>query len=141
LPKNYNAFSVGIFLLREYAHERNTSFMCPDFSSTIDINSRKQLERLDGLENGQKRRNRLYIIADILTMAKEGSLKTKIMYGANLSFAQLTEYLSFLTKMHLLKIHNENGKSIYRTTDKGSKYIEKYKDITKLLGNNDKEDS
>jgi predicted transcriptional regulator len=111
--------------------------MCPEFSFAIDINSRKQLERLDGLENGQKRRNRLYIIADILIMAKDGSLKTKIMYGANLSFAQLNEYLSFLTKMNLLEIHNENGRHVYRTTDKGNEYIEKYKDIANLLGNND----
>jgi predicted transcriptional regulator len=101
------------------------------------VNSRKKLERLVGMENGQKRRNRLYIIADILTMAKDGSLKTKIMYGANLSFAQLNEYLSFLTKIELLKIHNENGKKVYRTTDKGSKYIEKYKDIANLLGTNE----
>jgi predicted transcriptional regulator len=112
--------------------------MRPNFSSSIDINSRKLLERFVGLENGQKRRNRLYIIADILTLAKEGSLKTKIMYGANLSFAQLNEYLSFLIKLQLLKIHDENGKQVYRTTTKGCEYIEKYKDISSLLGNDEK---
>ncbi len=91
------------------------------------------------MENERKRRNRLYIIAEILTIAKEGSLKTQIMYRANLSFAQLNEYLSFLTKMYLLEIHNENGKQIYRITTKGNKYLEKYKDITNLLGNNEKD--
>lgn len=91
------------------------------------------------MENGHKRRNRLYIIAEILTIAKEGSLKTQIMYRANLSFAQLNEYLSFLTNIFLLKIHNENGKRIYRTTAKGSKYLEKYKDIANLLGNNNED--
>jgi predicted transcriptional regulator len=109
-----------------------------EFTSTIDLKSRKNLERLSNLENERKRRNRLYIIAEILTVAKEGSLKTQIMYRANLSFAQLNEYLSFLIKMYLLKIQNENGKKIYRTTTKGNKYLEKYKDITNLLGNNEK---
>ena len=90
------------------------------------------------MENERKRRNRLYIIAEILTIANEGSLKTQIMYRANLSFAQLNEYLSFLIKIYLLKINNENGKKIYRTTVKGNKYLEKYKDIANLLGDNEK---
>jgi len=113
--------------------------MCIDYSSTIDLKSRKDLERLGNLEIERKRRNRLYIMAEILTIAKEGSLKTQIMYRANLSFAQLNEYLSFLTKMYLLEIQNENGKKVYRTTAKGSKYLEKYKDVTNLLGNNEKD--
>ena len=90
------------------------------------------------MENQHKRRDRLYIIAEILNIAKGGSLKTQIMYRANLSFAQLNEYLSFLIKMNLLEIKNENSKNIYRTTDKGEKYLEKYKDLANLLGNNDR---
>jgi predicted transcriptional regulator len=130
--------SAGIFSLRKYAHLGSTLFMYLAFSSTIDINSRKNLERLSNVENERKRRNRIYIIADILTIAKEGSLKTQIMYRANLSFVQLNEYLSFLTKIYLLKIKKENGKAIYRTTVKGDKYLEKYKDIANLLENNEK---
>jgi len=83
-----------------------------------------------------KRRDRLHIIAEILTITKEGSLKTQIMYKANLSFAQLNEYLNFLTKIELLCTLKENSKSIYKITDKGQKYLEKYKDISKILGNN-----
>lgn len=112
--------------------------MCLAFSSTIDLKSRKKLERLSNLENEHKRRNRIYIIAEILTIAKEGSLKTQIMYRANLSFTQLSDYLSFLTGISLLEIHNENGKQIYRTTAKGDKYLEKYEDIANLLGDNEK---
>lgn len=123
---------MGIFASRKHA------FYVSEFTSTIDLKSRKNLERLSNLENERKRRNRLYIIAEILTVAKEGSLKTQIMYRANLSFAQLNEYLSFLIKIYLLKIQNEDGKKIYRTTTKGNKYIEKYKDITNLLENNEK---
>jgi predicted transcriptional regulator len=85
------------------------------------------------LENGQKRRDRLYIIAEILKIAEDGSLKTQIMYKANLSFAQLNEYLSFLTRMELLKIHKEERKKIYRTTDKGEEYLDRYEEISHLL--------
>jgi predicted transcriptional regulator len=91
------------------------------------------------MENDRKRRDRLYIIAEILTIAKGGSLKTQIMYRANLSFAQLNEYLNFLTKMDFLKTENENRKNTYITTAKGDKYLEKYKDIANLLGENEKD--
>jgi predicted transcriptional regulator len=87
------------------------------------------------LHREYKRRDRLYIIAQILDIAKSGSLKTQIMYRANLSFAQLNEYLSFLTKIRLIAIHNENKKSVYKTTAKGTRYLEKYEDIADLLGN------
>jgi predicted transcriptional regulator len=100
------------------------------------VESRKNLERFSNLENERKRRDRLYIIAEILGIAKSGSLKTQIMYKANLSFAQLNEYLSFLIKMDLLKVKNENRKKIYRITFKGENYLEKYKDLANLLGNN-----
>ena len=85
------------------------------------------------MENEQKRRDRLYIIAEILKIAEDGSLKTQIMYKANLSFAQLNEYLSFLTRMELLKIHKEERKKIYRTTDKGEEYLDRYEEISNLL--------
>jgi predicted transcriptional regulator len=85
------------------------------------------------LENDQKRRDRLYIIAEILKIAEDGSLKTQIMYKANLSFAQLNEYLSFLTRMELLKIHKEERKKIYRTTGKGEEYLDRYEEISNLL--------
>jgi predicted transcriptional regulator len=115
------------------------AFYASKFTSTIDIEYRKNLERLTNLENNRKRRDRLYIIAEILEIAKGGSLKTQIMYRANLSFAQLNEYLSFLIKMKLLEIKNENNKNTYRTTDKGEKYLEKYEDLANLLGNNERD--
>ncbi|MCW4016796.1 MAG: winged helix-turn-helix domain-containing protein [Candidatus Bathyarchaeota archaeon] len=88
------------------------------------------------METTNRRRDRLYIIAEILTITKEGSLKTQIMYRANLSFAQLNEYLEFLIKMELLKIDKENNKNIYKTTPKGDRYLEKYEDIADILGEN-----
>jgi predicted transcriptional regulator len=86
------------------------------------------------LENSNKRRDKLDIIAEILTIAQDGLLKTQIMYRANLSFAQLNEYLDFLTKIELLEIAKENRKTMYKTTNKGELYLEKYDDISGLLG-------
>ena len=87
----------------------------------------------ESVETPRKRRDRLYIIAEILVIAKDGSLKTQIMYRANLSFAQLNEYLNFLLKRELLKVNAENRKTFYKTTSKGVKYLENYEKISNLL--------
>jgi predicted transcriptional regulator len=86
------------------------------------------------LEIENKRRDKIDIIAEILTIAKDGLLKTQIMYRANLSFAQLNDYLDFLTGMNLLGIENENRKKVYKTTEKGERYLKKYDDISYILG-------
>ena len=109
----------------------------PTFIFIIDERYRKNFESVTILETKQKRRDRLYIIAEILNIAKDGCLKTQIMYRANLSFAQLNDYISFLTKLSLLKIQNENRKNTYRTTTKGNKYLEKYGDIADILRTNE----
>jgi len=54
-----------------------------------------------GWRNRRKRRDRLHIIAKILQTAKDGALKTPIMYKANLSFAQLNEYFKAIRKSEI----------------------------------------
>jgi len=108
------------------------------FTWNIDKTYRTTLARLYNLKNEvvetpRKRRDRLYIIAEILTIAKDGSLKTQIMYKANLSFAQLNGYLSFLVETELLKVNTNNRKTFYKTSPKGVKYLENYKEISILL--------
>ncbi len=86
--------------------------------------------------NAQKlweRRDRFNIMAEIIETAKDGQLKTRIMYSANLSFSQVNHYLSFLIKMGLLRVHVENGKHLYETTAKGSRYIEEFREMSNLL--------
>ena len=73
------------------------------------------------------------IMAQILSIAREGTLKTQIMYRANLSFAQLNEYLSFLQEIRLLKVNSEEGRTTYKTTSKGIKYLESFSKIKDLL--------
>jgi len=86
-------------------------------------------------DNPRKRRDRLYILAEILDIAKEGTLKTQIMYKANLSFAQLNEYLDLLMTMKLVGITKGKAKTVYKTTPKGLQYLENYKEIIQLLKN------
>jgi predicted transcriptional regulator len=67
-------------------------------------------------------------MAEIMEAAKGGELKTRIMYMVNLSFSQVNEYLSFLSKKGFLKINTKKGKKTYETTTKGILYIENYKE-------------
>ncbi|UCG45545.1 MAG: hypothetical protein JSV58_01825 [Candidatus Bathyarchaeota archaeon] len=83
--------------------------------------------------NSRKRRDRLYIIADILSIAKSGSLKTQIMYKANLSFAQLNEYLSFLLETKLIVSNSRAEKTVYKVTSKGMRFLQNYAKIRDLL--------
>ena len=84
-------------------------------------------------ETTTKRRDKLYIIAEILEIAGNGTLKTQIMYRANLSFAQLNEYLKLMLKIHLLEKFGRNGKDLYRATEKGVNFLQRHHEITELL--------
>jgi len=74
-------------------------------------------------------------MAEILEIAREGCLKTQIMYRANLSFAQLNEYLSLLLGLNLLETVKKTEKTMYKTTDKGLRYLQSYREIRELLTN------
>ena len=82
-----------------------------------------------------RRRDRLSIIAEILDKAREGVLKTRIMYKANLSFAQINEYLSLILDLDLLEVVKNPEKIIYKTTNRGLQYLQGYKEIRELLTN------
>ncbi len=85
-----------------------------------------------------KNRNRLGIVANILTIAKTGALKTHLMYKANLSYTMLRDYLKFLLDNGLLSEsqYPEDKVTLYRTTDKGVRFLESYvalKDLASLI--------
>jgi len=86
-----------------------------------------------GSSPSSKRRDKLFIIAEILEIAKEGTLKTQIMYRANLSFTQLNDYLKFMLKIDLLDKVLQNDKETYKTTAKGLDFLQRYHEITELL--------
>jgi len=91
-------------------------------------------------DNPRKRRDRLFIIAEILDIAKDGALKTRIMYKANLSFAQLNTYLDLLLNTQLLEINKEGRRNIYKTTRKGVEYMYSYKEVIETLSGNPNND-
>jgi len=86
-----------------------------------------------GSNPSQKRRDKLYIIAEILDIAKDGVLKTQIMYRANLSFTQLNDYLEFMLKVNLIDKIVERDKEIYKATPKGLDFLQRYRELTGLL--------
>jgi len=78
-----------------------------------------------------KYRSRTDIAADILEIAMDGAIKTKIMYKAFLSFPQLKEYLTVLLERGLLEhVEDENE---YRTTDKGKQFLKMYKEVGQIM--------
>ena len=89
------------------------------------------------IDTASKRRDKLSIIAEILNIAQEGSLKTQIMYRANLSFAQLNDYLKFMLKKDLLNKFHAKGKEVYATTEKGLDFLQRHCDLTELLQENE----
>lgn len=77
-------------------------------------------------------RSRTDIVSQILEAANGGATKTKIMYKAYLSYAQLKDYLSVMTENDLLK-HNVAERQ-YRTTEKGIKYLRAYGQMNNITG-------
>jgi len=86
-----------------------------------------------GSNPSSRRRDKLYIIAVILEIAKEGTLKTQVMYQANLSFTQLNAYLEFMLRTSLLDKIPKNNKETYRVTAKGTDFLQRYREIVELL--------
>lgn len=72
-------------------------------------------------------------MAQILEIAQEGTLKTQIMYRANLSFTQLNEYLQFLLLNNLIARKKSEGRAVYSITLKGSSFLQTYGELLQLL--------
>ena len=81
-----------------------------------------------------KYRSRTDIIAMILRAAVNGATKTRIMYGAYLSYAQVKEYLSFLIEKNLISY--EEGSGLYRLTENGMKLLRVYEGISEMISVN-----
>ncbi len=76
-------------------------------------------------------RSRTELASNILEAANGGATKTKIMYRAFLSYAQLKEYLAMLTQNGLMA-HDVEGE-MYRTTSNGIKFLESSRQLGELL--------
>jgi predicted transcriptional regulator len=79
-----------------------------------------------------KYRSRTEIVCNILDATNGGgATKTKIMYKAFLSYAQLKEYLSVLTENNLIEYRD--GTQTFKTTEKGFNYLKMQMEMGELL--------
>jgi len=79
-----------------------------------------------------ERRTKLTIFVDILRVLQRnnGTAKpTHILYGANLSHKRMKQYLQELQSNGFIEQKNERGKTVYRITDKGQKFLMEAKKI------------
>jgi predicted transcriptional regulator len=78
-----------------------------------------------------KYRSRTDIIAMILQAATGGATKTRIMYSAYLSYAQVKEYLGFLMERNL--IWYEEGSGLYKLSERGLQLLKAYEGISDMI--------
>jgi predicted transcriptional regulator len=78
-----------------------------------------------------RNRSRTEIVGNILDAANGGATKTKIMYKAFLSYAQLKEYLSILIENNLIEYLD--GYNKFKTTEKGLNFLKMHNQIEELL--------
>src|SRR2546428_3767528 len=78
-----------------------------------------------------KYRSRTDIIAMVLQAAMNGATKTRLMYGAYLSYTQIQEYVQFMQEKGLLSL--ELGTSEYKLTEQGLHFLHVYGEISEIL--------
>jgi len=72
-------------------------------------------------------------MAQILEITKEDTLKTQIMYKANLSFTQLHDYIQFMLNSNLIIHKTREGREVYFITVKGLGFLQMYSNLFQLL--------
>jgi predicted transcriptional regulator len=80
---------------------------------------------LNNVRSVSKNRCSLDIVQAMLSIASVRSRKTKIMYGANLSFHQVEKYLGFLLSSGLLEHDVGSG---YLITEVGREFLSLYEE-------------
>ena len=80
-----------------------------------------------------KRRDKLSIMANIIEIAREGTLKTQIMYKANLSFTQLNNYVALLLSNNLITQTTYDDREGYVVTAQGLVFLQKHSELIQLL--------
>lgn len=85
----------------------------------------------------KRERDRVGIIAEILEMARGGVLKSNIMWRARLSYLMLNGYLGLMMNTKLLDKVLLNKKTVFKTTDRGLKFLYHCYEIMELLETED----
>lgn len=79
------------------------------------------------------KRNREEIISQILNVCKNGAIKTRVVYQANLNFKTVEPYLALLIKNNLLEVQ-QGEKKMYETTQKGESLLEAINQVNEMAG-------
>jgi predicted transcriptional regulator len=75
------------------------------------------------------------IVYDILASAQgAGAKKTHILYKANISSTQVENYSALIAHNLLSHSRDRDGHGIYRTTEKGRRFIECCDEMRSLIG-------
>lgn len=84
----------------------------------------------------ERHRSKVDIVYDILVSAMSGGAKkTHILYRANISSTQVENYFSALLAHNLLeKAFDIDENNIYRTTERGMRFIECCEELRSLIG-------
>ena len=91
------------------------------------MSSRVQVK--SGSSRWVRKRSDIDIMASILSEARKGSRKTRIMYRCNLSHRQLQVYLKLLLGMGFLVSRSD----LFKTTAKGRKFLDAYRTLKALM--------
>lgn len=95
------------------------------------------MDPVSNIELNNKRRDRHDIVAEILKTAREGRIKTHIMYKAKLSYSQINIYLKLLVEKGFLENNTVRRKkqiiTVYKTTTKGIEFIDNIEAVNNLL--------
>ena len=78
-------------------------------------------------------RGRIEITAEIIRLCIEGKKKTTIMYGANLSYDQLKQYLRELEEQQFVEKVMIDGNIFYRATHRGRNYLAAYEELVRMI--------
>lgn len=76
------------------------------------------------------KRGYIDIIADILRVAEKGSIKSHIVYGADLNFKMFERYIEEINDSGLIR-RNRDGK--FETTEKGLKFLKRYEELKMMI--------
>ncbi len=81
-------------------------------------------------------RGSLEIINRMLNLSMNGMLKTQIMYRSNLNSKQLQGCLNLLLKWGMLERKESilTRRDIYRSTERGRKFVSSYAKLSELIG-------
>ena len=123
---NFFLFQSHLFLLSSLDHLKNLRLRIHFVISSMTNQETTQ-------HYYTKNRSRLDVIAAILRVvrSREAS-KTRIMYGAYVSYAQIREYMPTMLEIGLLKTSNEH-QSLYRIRDRGMRFLELYDGLNEMI--------